>query len=416
MTPIRVGICILVGYAVLAQGAVEIWSTSILEIGAAALFFLWGVLSLRQRQVEIRWNWLYVPLLSLGGFALLQWLAGLSVYPYATQIDLLKTAAYLLLFFLTLESFHTPEEWRAFVWFLVGLGFVVSLLAIVQNFTFNGKLYWFRALPQGVVPFGPYVNHNHFAGFVELISPLGLAMLLSGAVRKDKLPLLIVLTVFPIGALALSASRAGILCFLFEFVLLAFLLRNERNRSRQLLMASGLAVLAGCFALWLGLGGTVERFAHSNLGDISHDRRVSMFRDTWRIVRDHPWTGTGLGTLRTVFPSYESYYDGLIVDHTHNDYLELLADTGLAGGACMLGFVGLLIWRGLSNLRAAKNSLCRAFYSGALVACAGLLLHSLFDFNLHIPANALLFLLLAAMTTCDLAEPRQSYPHASLRS
>jgi len=416
MTPIRVGICILVGYSVLAHGAVEIWSASILEIGAAALFFLWGVLTLRERHVEIRWNWLYLPLLSLGGFAVLQWLARISFYPYVTKIELLKAGAYILLFFLTLESFHTLDEWRAFVWFLVGLGFVVSLLAIVQNFTFNGKLYWFRVLPQGVVPFGPYVNHNHFAGLVELISPLGLAMLLSGAVRKDKLPLLIVLTIFPIGALVLSASRAGILCFLFEFVLLAFLMRNERKRSRQLLMASGLAVLAGFFALWLGLGGTVERFAHSNLGDISHDRRVSMFRDTWRIVRDHPWTGTGLGTLQTVFPGYESYYDGLIVDHTHNDYLELLADTGLAGGACMLGFVGLLIWRGLSNLRAAKDRLCRSFYSGALVACAGLLLHSLFDFNLHIPANALLFLLLASMATRDIAEPRQSYPQASLRS
>jgi O-antigen ligase len=228
--------------------------------------------------------------------------------------------------------------------------------------------------------------------------------------------LLIVFTVFPIGALALSASRAGILCFLFEFVLLASLMRNERKRSRQLLMAGGLAVLAGLFALWLGLGGTAARFAHLTRGDLSHDRRVSMFRDTWRIVRNHPWTGTGLGTLQTVFPGYESYYDGLIVDHAHNDYLELLADTGLAGGACMFGFVGLLIWRGLSNLRAAKNPLGRSFYSGALVACAGLLLHSLFDFNLHIPANALLFLLLAAMTTSDFVEPRQSYPQTSLRS
>ena len=107
MTPIRVGICILVGYSVLAHGAVEIWSASILEIGAAALFFLWGVLSLRERQVEIRWNWLYLPLLSLGVFAVLQSLANISFYPYATKIELLKAGAYILLFFLTLESFHT---------------------------------------------------------------------------------------------------------------------------------------------------------------------------------------------------------------------------------------------------------------------------------------------------------------------
>jgi O-antigen ligase len=412
MTPIRVGICGLVAFSVLAHGAVEVWSSTILEIGAASLFLLWAIFSIRRREVEIRWNWLYLPLLSLGSLAVLERLVGLSVDPYATKIELLKAAAYLLLFFLTVESFSTLEQWKSFVWFLVSLGFFVSLLAIVQYFTFNGKLYWFRVLPPGEVPFGPFVNPNHFAGFVELVSPLGLAMLLSGAVRRDKLPLLIVLSILPIGALALSASRGGITSFLFEFVLLIFLMRRKGERRRQLVMAGSLALVAGFLALWLGLGWTVERFEHLTHGDISRDRRVSIFRDTWKIVRDHPWTGTGLGTLETVFPRYESYYDGRIVDHAHNDYLELLADTGLIGGMCMLGFIALLAWRGLSNLRATHNPVRQFVYAGSLVACTGLLLHSLVDFNLHIPSNALLFLLLAAMATCGTPEPRQSYPQA----
>jgi O-antigen ligase len=416
MTPIRVGICSLVAFSVLAHGAVETWSAVTLEIGAASLFLLWGVLTLRARRVEIRWNWLYLPLLTLGGFALLQRLAGLSVNPYATKIELLKAGAYVLLFFLTIESFQTLDDWKSFVWFLVTLGAFVSLLAIVQYFTFNGKLYWFRMLPQGVVPFGPFVNHNHFAGFVELISPLGLAMLLTGAVRRDKLPLLILLSVLPIGALALSASRGGIISLLFEFVLLTFLVRRKGEGRRQLLMAGGLALVAGFLAIWLGLGRTVERFEHSTHGDLSRDRRVSIYRDTWQIVRDHPWTGTGLGTFQTVFPRYESYYDGFVVDHAHNDYLELLADTGLIGGLCMMGFVALLAWRGLSKLRGANSPVCRSLYSGAVVACAGLLLHSLVDFNLHIPSNALLFLLLAAMATCGIAQARQSFPQGSLSS
>ena len=410
MTPIRVGICSLVAFSVLAHGAVELWSATILEIGAASLFLLWGILATRRRQVELRWNWLYLPLLGFGGFALVQSLVGLSVYPYASKIELLKAGVFLLFFFLTVESFQTLEEWRSFVWFLVILGSVVSLLAIVQYFTFNGKLYWFRVLPHGIVPFGPFVNHNHFAGFVELISPLGLAMLLTGAVRRDKLPLLILLSVLPIGALALSASRGGITSFLFEFVMLTLLIQKRGERRRQLLTAGFLALVAGFFAIWLGLGWTVERFEHLTPGDISRDRRVSIFRDTWQIVHDHPWAGTGLGTLQTVFPLYESYYDGLIVDHAHNDYLELLADTGLIGGLCMLGFVALLAWRGLSNLHAANNPVCRSFYSGSVVACAGLLLHSTVDFNLHIPSNALLFLLLAAMATSGIkgATPESS--------
>jgi O-antigen ligase len=412
MTSIRVGICGLVAFSVLAHGAVEVWSSTILEIGAATLFLLWGIFSIRRREVEIRWNWLYLPLLGLGGLAVLERLVGLSVDPYATKIELLKAAAYLLLFFLTVESFGTLEQWKSFVWFLVSLGFLVSLLAIVQYFTFNGKLYWFRALPPDVMPFGPFVNPNHFAGFVELVSPLGLAMLLSGAVRRDKLPLLIVLSILPIGALALSASRGGIISFLFEFVMLIFLMRRKGERRRQLVMAGSLALVAGFLALWLGLGWTVERFEHLSQGDISRDRRVSIFRDTWKIVRDHPWTGTGLGTLETVFPRYESYYDGRIVDHAHNDYLELLADTGLIGGASMLGFIALLAWRGLSNLRSTHNPVRQFVYAGSLVACTGLLLHSMVDFNLHIPSNALLFLLLAAMATCGAPEPRQSYPQA----
>jgi O-antigen ligase len=414
MTAIRAGICVLVAFSVLAHGAVEPWSEAILETGAASIFLLWGILVTRQRQLEIRWNWLYLALLVLGAFALAEELLGFSVYPYATKIELLKWAAYLLLFFLTVESFHTAEQWKLFVWFLVSLGFFVSLLAIIQYFTFNGKLYWFRVLRQGGAPFGPFVNHNHFAGFVELTDPLGLAMLFSGAVRRDKLTLLGFLTVLPIGALVLSASRGGITSFLFEFVLLTFLARRRGKGGRQLLTASVLALVAGFLSIWLGVGGTFERFGKLTRGEISHDRRVSIVRDTWQIFGDHLWGGTGLGTLQTVYPRYESYYDGLVVDHAHNDYLELLADTGLIGAVCMLGFVALLAWRGLFNLRAARNPVCWSLYSGALVACAGLLLHGMVDFNLHIPSNALLFFLLAAMATSGIAEPGPSQPQASL--
>jgi len=405
MTPIRIGICSFIAFSVLAHGAVEIWSSSVLEIGAASLFLLWGIVILRERRVEIRWNWLYLPLLALGGFALLQRLAGLSIYPYATKIELLKAGAYLLLFFLSIESFQSAEQWRSFFWFLVILGAFVAILAVLQYFTFNGKLYWFRVLPQGVMPFGPFVNHNHFGGFVELISPPGLAMLLTGAVRRDKLLLLILLCVLPIAALGLSASRGGIICFLLQFVLLIFLARQKAARWKQLSMAGGFAILVGLLAIWLGLGGTVQRFERLTAGDLARNRRASLFRDTWQIVRHHPWIGTGLGTLETAFPRYESYYDGLIVDHAHNDYLELLADTGLVGGICMVAFTSILAWRGTSNLRRAKTPAARSLYSGALVACTGLLLHSLVDFNLHIPSNALLFLILAAGATCDIAEP-----------
>src|SRR5271155_986338 len=233
MKALRLGICTLIVFAVLSFGGVEPWGQAILEIGAPTLFILWGVLVIRRRQLEIHWNWLYSPLLGLGAIAIVQCVFGLSVYPYLTKIELLKWASYSLLFFLTAESFQTEDHVRQFVWFLLSLGFAVSLFGIIQQFTFNGKLYWLVSLPSGAAPFGPFVDGDHFAGFVELTAPLGLALLLFRSCRREQVTLLLLFTIVPIGALILSASRGGILGLVLEFALLAFLSRAHRIGRKQ---------------------------------------------------------------------------------------------------------------------------------------------------------------------------------------
>jgi O-antigen ligase len=124
-----------------------------------------------------------------------------------------------------------------------------------------------------------------------------------------------------------------------------------------------------------------------------------MLHGTLQIFRDHPIMGTGLGTLQEVFPRYEKIYDGLIVNHSHNDYAETLAETGIVGGLCGLTFLVLLFRNGWKILIAEKDARNFAFHSGALVACLGLLVHATVDFNFHIPSNALIFLLQAALAT-----------------
>ena len=212
MRAIHWGICVLVVFAVLAFGGVQPWGQAVLEIGAASLFLVWGALVLRNRQAVIRWSWLYVPLLSLGVIGLVQYLFNLSVYPYLTKIELLRWCAYVLLFFLTLESFRTEDNRKQFVWFLISLGFAVSLFAIIQDLTFDGKLYWIVPLPAGAGPFGPFVDGDHFAGFVELTAPLGLALLFFRSRRPEQVTLLLLFTIVPIG---------GIICFTLQLVSLA---------------------------------------------------------------------------------------------------------------------------------------------------------------------------------------------------
>ncbi len=138
-----------------------------------------------------------------------------------------------------------------------------------------------------------------------------------------------------------------------------------------------------------------------------------MFKDTWQIFLHNPWAGTGLGTLETVYPRYASYYDGRRVEHAHNDYLELLAEMGWPGGLCGLAFLVILFRSALPNLRSARSPVSRSFYSGAVAACVGLLVHSFVDFNLHIPSNALLFLLLACLATSSIPEAEERVPEVA---
>ncbi len=401
MTVIRIGICVLITFAVLAHGAVEPWSQAILETGAAALFLWWSVLLVTRKTSEISWSPLLWPLLGLVLLGLLQIFVPLSVYPNLTRMELLRVAVYLLLFFLFSQAFQTARHWAGFTWFLILLGFSVAVFAILQDLTSNGKLYWFRELRFGGIPFGPFVNRNHFAGLMELLIPIGLAILAVRGVAKQMLPMVALCTALPMGALFLSASRGGIVAFGCEILLLVGLLWLRRGEKRQLLTFIAAIVLAGGLVGWLGVDQVLKRFTAIHNVEVTESRRVSMMRGGWHIFVDNLWTGTGLGTTISVYPRYETLYDGKIVDHVHNDHLEVLAETGIVGGICWLAFLGLTFGIGLKNLSIRNEPLTHAVQLGALVACGGLLVHGFVDFNLHIPSNALLFYLLAGISAAN---------------
>jgi O-antigen ligase len=399
MSAIRTGICVLLTFAVLAHGGVEPWSEAVLEAGAAILLLAWALKTATDPDLNLVWSPLFWPLLAVWAIGAVQWATGLSLVPFLTRIELLKYSALIALFFLCLQSYRTGQQWRGFVWFLLMLGFAVSLFAILQHFTFNGKLYWVREMRYGGTPFGPYVNRNHFAGLVELLIPPGVAIQVLGGERRDQLPLVALFTVLPIGALFLSASRGGIMSFFAEMAFLAILVVLRRREKKALVAAVLIVGFAAVLVSWLGIGAAMERFESYKGLEVSEGRRVSMLHGTWHIFLDHPVLGTGLGTLQEAYPRYETVYDGLVVNHAHNDYAEALAETGAIGGICFLAFLGVLFWNAWKILAADSDGRNLAYHAGALVACFGLLIHGFVDFNFHIPSNALLFLLQAALAT-----------------
>ncbi len=402
MRLLRFGICALVVFAVAAHGGVEDWARAVLATGAGLLFFAWALRIYFTQEEQIVISPLLAPLAALSVIVCGQWFFHGTASSYSTRMELLLLVSDLILLFLAVQAFRTLEDWRGFVWFGMVFGFLISIFGILQHLTFNGKLYWFREMHYGGIPFGPYVNRNHFAGFVELILPLALVPLVLGRVRRERWPVVGLFAVVPIGALFLSVSRGGIVSFGVELAVLALVMIQRRSIGKQLFAGAAVLLLALLLVSWLGVGQVLQRFSSFQSLEATAGKRASMRRDTWQIFLHHPVTGTGLGTLQIVYPPYESLYDGKIVNHTHNDYLEALAETGLLGGLCCAWFLGVLFSESLKRLRQLNNSFAGALQLSGLVACTGFLVHGLVDFNLHIPANALLFFLMAHLATSEI--------------
>lgn len=416
MKPVRICICVLLVFAVVAQGAVEDWARTFLEVGVALIFLTWALRAYLKRESQVVISPLLLPLALFLVVVVSQWALHITASSYSTRMDLELLLADILILLLASQAFRTIEDWRGFVWFGMAFGFFISLFGILQHLTFNGKLYWFRTMHFGGIPFGPYVNRNHFAGFAELIIPLSLVPLVLGKVRRERWFLVALFAVVPIGALFLSASRGGIVSFAVELgALLAWLL-VRRAFGTHLLSAGAVLLLAVLMVSWLGVQEVVGRFSSLQSLEVTTGKRASMRADTWRIFLDHPWMGTGLGTLQTVFPAYETLYDGKVVNHSHNDYLEALAETGVAGGLCCAWFLGVLFFDSLKRLTQPGPSFISTFHLSGLIACLGLLAHSLVDFNLHIPANCILFFVMANLATTEIRTAIPKPAHQEHRS
>jgi O-antigen ligase len=403
MRLLQVGLCAVLVFAIAAHGAVEDWARAVLETSAGLLFVLWAVRAYLTGEERVPISPILPPLLALIIVAIAQILFRATASAYETRIELQLLVAMTLLLFLATQVFRTTDDWRFFAWFIMSFGFVVAIFGILQHLTFNGKLYWFREMRYGGIPFGPYVNRNHFAGFAELVIPIGLVPLVLGKVRRERWFVVGLLALFPLGALFLSASRGGIISLAAELGVLTLLVILRRAGGKHALAGAVVLLFALMMVSWLGARQILERFSSMQSLEVTSGKRASMRVNTWHIFLEHPWTGTGLGTLQTVFPAYETLYDAKVVNHSHNDYLEALAETGIAGAACCAWFLGALFFHSLRHLLLQDKSFTAALHLSGLVACAGFLVHSLVDFNLHIPGNALLFFLMAHLATADIS-------------
>src|SRR5215471_18407100 len=149
---LRWSLCALISFAVLAHGGVEEWALAVLETGAAFLFLIWALRFYFTEQEQPSFSPLFPPLALFFIVGLGQSFFRATTSSYNTRIELMLLLATLLFLFLCVQVFRTLQDWRIFVWFGMGFGFLVSVFGILQHLTFNGKLYWVRELTYGAIP------------------------------------------------------------------------------------------------------------------------------------------------------------------------------------------------------------------------------------------------------------------------
>jgi len=394
--------------APLAFGAVQTWAWAAISISALLLLLLWAIGCVRQGVIRIAWSPLYVPAALFVLLGTAQLYGGLTLDAMGTRESLIKLVAYLIVFFLAgqLFAFASPRVWGALGLTVTLFAFALALFAILQFFSSGGSIYWTVKLRWGGYVFGPYINHNHYAGLMEMLIPIAAAFVLSSSESQSWRTLLRFSILVPVAALLLSGSRGGMIALLGEILILSAVVhkfsRTPGRKARATLVGVGIVAAALLF-FWMDPGEvsqrltTVAKLAQSPEATLGERTMVAI--DSLRIWRDHPWLGTGLGSFETAYPRYRSFPGDAVYDHAHNDYAEALAETGLVGAGLMLG--GLLLFLRLAFRQLAERLRNEVGWIqlGAALGCCGLLIHSLVDFNLHIPANAAWFAVSAAIAT-----------------
>jgi O-antigen ligase len=392
------GLCSLLIFAVLAFGAVEEWSTFTLEAGAAALFLVWVGKQSVSRQVELSRNPLYPPALFFFGLILAQVALRRSAYGYVTKYEVLQYVSYGIVLLIAAECVREEEARKKFALALIIFGASYAFFALAQELTFNGKIFWVHTARFNGAIYGSYVNHDHYAGLMEMLVPFPLVLSMGHILRGGKRALVAFCAVLMAGTIFLSGSRGGMLSFVLEIVVFAALTLIQRRNPRVAVGMVTVCALVLAFLVFVGKGQVLGR-----LGNLGPGIRLNMTKDCLRMFAHRPVWGWGLGTFPTVYPSYRSFYTNLFVNEAHNDYAQLLVETGLLGFGLMVWFLVRLYQYGLPTSRRWEFKWDGAVSLAALLGCTGLLLHSFVDFNLQIPANAALFYVLCGLAASPLA-------------
>jgi O-antigen ligase len=353
----------------------------------------------------------------------------LTLERFATRVNLGLTLTYLQVFALTLLLVNSASRVRLLLVVVVLCGvFQASYGTFMTLSGADFDYLLFKAVDQGSAT-GTYINRNHLAGYLEMSLALGIGLLVANLASRhrrhsnwrdttrrtlrmllsEKMRLRIYLTVMVIG-LVMTRSRMGNSAFFISLTVAALYwvaASGRLTRGTVLLFASLLVVDTWVVGNFFGIERVVQRLEETTLAG---EQRDEVSFDALEAIADYPLTGTGAGSFYAIFPMYQRGELELDYDHAHNDYAEFAVELGLPAALLLGSGVLLSLGVALAAQRRRHDRLMKGLGLGAGMGMLALLIHSSTDFNLQIPANAAMFMVLMALAWVSLY-----LPHASSR-
>jgi len=400
-------------FSVLAFGTVEIWAIALMEFSVFTLTLVWLITLKKEPPLPVSKEERYM-IFTLAIFliyifiqmlpfpqAILRYLSPqsfdiysfftldkrlkmyISINIYNTESEFLRMLAYSLFFLLLSFGIKDMAALQRMMKILTYFGFVLAIFAILQKATWNGKLYWIREVTVGS-PFGPFVNRNHYAGLMDMIMPLSLGLIFTVKDREKQIlygffGLIMGISIF------FSLSRGGIISFFVGVAVFAlFLSWDKFSRQKRWVVLLFFVFALFSYLLYLGIDPIIDRFYKT---DLTREARFTVWSGTLNAFKDFYLTGSGLGTFINIFPLYAPRDMGAIYDHVHNDYLEFILEAGIVGTVLLVLFLFFFVRCIIRGKWLWETGIVRM---SILSSITTMVVHSIFDFNLHIPSNALM--------------------------
>ena len=400
-------------FAPLAFGAVYAWSFLVVQALVMGVLALWVVRLWGGHKPKLLWPPLAWAVAAFVSYAVVRYFT--ADIEYVARQELIRILLYEFLFLAVASNLYSQDATETISYTLTAVAVLASSYAVAQFLNHSNQV-WNLTAPYPGRASGTYICPNHFAGFLELVLPLALAFLLAGRVSVITRVVLAYAALTIMAGLAVTLSRGGwVAAAAGVFMLLGFLLCHQNHRVRAilllvLLLAGGGLAATHFLSKSVGYMRRVAKPDATGPGVVDTAARLQMWVPAVQMWRDNVLWGVGPGHFDYRFREYRPEGFQQRPDHAHNDYLELVADWGSVGGLMMFGGLGIFVFglvKTWPHVRREESAFGTgmsnryAFYLGAVSGLFALAVHSLVDFNLHIPANALVAVTLLALVASN---------------